>query len=151
MSAHPRPLPESTFISGSQKHNGSLGGSVAAQAEAMKLAKLREYEAKKEAALTEKLNKAAEAKKLKAELSQQKKLEAQQRKEAAMELKKHAAAEKKAAAELKKQATAEKKAAQLEAKAKIAADKRNLAAQIRAAGAGSSQTEKVSMFDEFRS
>ena len=135
-SAHPKPLPESNFISSAQRGSVSLGGSVAGQAERMKLEKLRAYEAKKEAALTETPNKTAEAKQLKSQLIQQRNIEAQQRKEAA--------------AELKKQVAAEKKAAQLEAKAKKAADKRNLEAQKRAATTGTSQPDKVSLFDELR-
>ena len=61
---HPVPLPDSSFIVDELRQNrataGSSGGvkpSIALQAEAMKLAKLRAYEEKKEAALAEKLKK----------------------------------------------------------------------------------------------
>jgi hypothetical protein len=64
-------LPDSSFIIVEQSKNAPPGGSVAGmeqnialKAEAMKLAKLREYEDKKEAALAEKLKKAADAKQL---------------------------------------------------------------------------------------
>ena len=55
---HPAPLPDSSFIVEQERQNlaSSTGGvkpSIALQAEAMKLAKLRAYEEKKEASLAE--------------------------------------------------------------------------------------------------
>ncbi|KAM0860697.1 hypothetical protein ACQ4PT_046370 [Festuca glaucescens] len=153
-SVHPRPLPYCTFISAEQSQNVASGGSssglehnIAAKAEAMKMAKLREHEEKKEASVAAKLNKTTEAKQLKSELAQQRRLQAQQKKEEAAELRKLAAAQKKEAL----LAARQEKVAQKEAeKARKAAAKQHQAAHRRAPQPSTSHPKKVSMFDELR-
>ncbi|KAM0921562.1 hypothetical protein ACQ4PT_006755 [Festuca glaucescens] len=153
-SVHPGPLPDSTFITAEQSQKVAPSGSsssvehnIAAKAEAMKMAKLREHEEKKEASVAAKLKKAAEAKQVEYELAQQRRLHAQQKKEEAAELRKLAASEKKEALFAARQ----QKAAQKEAgKARKAAAKQQEAAQRRAPKPSTSQPKNVSMFDELR-
>ncbi|KAM0839638.1 hypothetical protein ACQ4PT_060185 [Festuca glaucescens] len=127
---HPMPLPDSTFISAEQSQNVASGGSSSGVE--------HNIAAKK----------SAEAKQLKSELAQQRRLHVQQKKEQAADLRKLAAAQKKEAL----LAARQQKAAQKEAeKARKVAAKQQQAAERRAPKPTTSQPNKVSMFDEFRS
>jgi hypothetical protein len=120
---YPSPLPDSTFIIAELSQDVASGTSsgvehnIAAKAEAMKQAKLREHQEKKEASIAAKLKKTQEAKQLKDDHKQYKKMMAQQKREEAAELRKIIAAEKKEALLAARQEQAAQKQAEKAQKA----------------------------------
>lgn len=178
---HPVPVPESGFIANAREAttSGPSVQNVAMQAQAMKQEKLKEFQAKKEAAELKKLqdaeNKALEKQALAAEkalkrkeAAEQRKIEAQLKRELDAEQRRKVQEEKKAtqaaakaeqaAAKAAKRVELEKKRAEQAAAKAAQEEARAAAAQANAnSGAGSSAAKfvlypgkKVSMFDEFR-